>query len=130
MKRSLNGRNMHRTQQARRERDERASEVYELQGRLQDAKITAERLRAEILALEDHAKTLTAELDAANEQLRVQRQQWGHDISGADARLKSLLERRLSPLINDAIDAVEIGQPDIALERLVDARSVISKEIL
>ena len=56
-----------------------------------------------------------------------ERQHWGHDLTETKAEQKVLLGERLGPLLNDAIDALEIDPPEpgIALRRMKAAASVI-----
>ena len=113
--------------EARSRRDEKAREVADLQGRLKDAKVMVDRLGMEKAELADELAVLKEQLASAELQNQQQRQHWGHDLTESEARQKSLLERELSPLINDAIDALEIGRPEIAQERLTDVRAALLK---
>jgi hypothetical protein len=91
---------------------------------LDDARKAIERLSSE---LEDARKTI-AELEQT---LTVERQHWGHDLTETRAKHKILLSERLWPLLEDAIDALEIDPPApvTALRRTKSALAVIKDVI-
>ena len=101
----------------------------DLRHRLDDAKGKAEALKSD---LEDARKTI-ADLEATiakqEKTHAAERQHWGHDLTEARAGQKVLLGERLGPLLEDAIDALEIEPPapGTALRRVKAAFAAIEE---
>lgn len=101
----------------------------DLRHRLEDSMGMVEALKSD---LEDARKTI-ADLEATiakQEQTHAaERQHWGHDLTEARAKQKVLLGERLSPLLGDAIDALEIEPPapGTALRRVRAAFAAIEE---
>ena len=93
--------------------DAARQKIEELSSDLDDA-------RAKIA---DHEATI-AKLEQT---LAAERQHWGHDLTETKAEQKVLLGERLGPLLEDAIDALEIDPPapDTARRRVKAALAVI-----
>lgn len=109
------------------ERDRERSTASDLRRRLDDARKTIERLSSEL----EGARKMVADQEAANSKLEqtltAERQHWGHDLAETKAEQKVLLGERLGPLLEDAIDALEIDPPapGTALRRVKSALAVI-----
>jgi hypothetical protein len=79
------------------------------------------------------ARETIAEHEAAisklEQTLTAERQHWGHDLTETKAEQKVLLGERLAPLLEDAIDALEIDPPapGTALRRTKSALAVIKE---
>lgn len=101
----------------------------DLRHSLHIARTEIERLRTDLVdarqAIAEHEKSFS-ELE---KRLSNERQHWGHDLTETKAEQKVLLGERLGPLLNDAIDALEIDPPEpgIALRRMKAAASVIEE---
>lgn len=72
---------------------------------------------------------LEAELQKVKTQLENERHHWGYDISSAKARHRILLRERIQPLLEDAVDAIEIDVPSVALRRVKSALKVIAENL-
>lgn len=73
--------------------------------------------------------TLEASLHKVKTQLENERHHWGHDLSSAKARHRILLRERIQPLLEDAVDAIEIDVPSVALKRVKYALKVIAENL-
>jgi len=73
--------------------------------------------------------TLEASLHKVKTQLENERHHWGYDISSAKARHRILLRERIQPLLEDAVDAIEIDVPSVALRRVKYALKVIAENL-
>jgi len=104
------------------------------------AAVEAERdeAKAKIAGLAAQVETLMQELaksDAhaaeAAKKLSEGLQHAGHDIVELKARQNAFLKRRITPLLNDAVDALEVEPPapHIAIKRLKSAREAIGEKI-
>lgn len=89
---------------------------------------------ARIANLETQVEKLTHERDASSQEaasakkiMNESRQHAGNDIVQIKARHRGFLERRLTPLLNDAVDALEAepASPNITLKRLKSALAAI-----
>ncbi len=114
---------------AEEERARERSISADLRHRLDDAKRKIERLNSD---LEDAQKTISdheATMTNLEQTLAAERHHWGHDLSETKAEQKVLLGERLGPLLEDAIDALEIEPPapGIALRRVKSALLVIEE---
>jgi len=111
------------------ERDRERNTAADLRHRLDDARKTIERLNSEI----EGTRKIVAEHEAAisklEQTLTAERQHWGHDLTETKAEQKVLLGERLAPLLEDAIDALEIDPPapGTALRRIKSALTVIKE---
>jgi hypothetical protein len=101
----------------------------DLRYRFDDANRKIEKLGTDL----EYAKTTISERDAAIAQLEqtlaAERHHWGYDLTETKAEQKVLLGERLGPLLEDAIDALEIDPPapGTAIRRLKAALSVIKE---
>lgn len=70
---------------------------------------------------------MTDETQTLRETLFNERQYAGHEMSTVRALHKIILRDKIAPLLSDAVDALEIDNPEpgIALRRLKAALSVI-----
>lgn len=76
-------------------------------------------------------ETACSSCENLQEELRVQRQHAGYDFSALAAKNNVTLRDRLKPLIQDAIDALEIETPapDLSVRRMKAALNVIREAI-
>lgn len=112
---------------AEEERNRERNIASDLRHRLDDARGKIERLNSD---LEDARKTIAdreATIAKLEQTLAAERQHWGHDLTETKAEQKVLLGERLGPLLEDAIDALEIDPPapGTALRRVKAALAVI-----
>jgi len=114
---------------AQSERDSERISAAELRHRLADARSTIEHLHTDAQALRIELEQKVTSLAALEAQLAAERQHWGHDLTETKAKQRVLLGERVSPLLSDAVDALEIDPPlpGLALERLKDVLSFIEK---
>jgi len=63
-------------------------------------------------------------------QLENERHHWGFDLSEERAGHHILLKERIQPLLEDAVDAMEIDEPAVALRRLKSALKVIAENLM
>lgn len=105
------------------ERQRRAS----VEAQLTDAKKQIAALTGQIDALTQQRDQLTTEAAKAAKELEEGRQHAGHDIVDLKAKQTAFLRRRITPLLNDAVDALEIESPapEIAIARLKSAIDAI-----
>lgn len=114
-------------------RDARAALEAERQRRaateaqLNDAKTTIGRLAAQVEELILARDRFATEAADAAKKLDEGQQHAGHDIVELKARQAAFLKRRISPLLSDAVDALEIEPPapHIAIGRLKSAIDAI-----
>ena len=114
---------------AEKERNCERNMAADLRRRLGDSRDKIERLASD---LEDAGKTITdheAAIAKLERTLADERQHWGHDLTETRAEQKALLGERLGPLLEDAIDALEINPPapGTALRRVRAALAVIQE---
>jgi hypothetical protein len=100
-----------------------------LQSQLDEARVEIAGLRSQLATVHEERAELTAKLEREKKLLDESRQHWGHDMVDIKARQNNLLRERLKPLLNDAVDALQIQPPapDIALERVMIALSSIEE---
>ena len=105
---------------ALKERDDKRIDAAVAQASLKDALDLVDQLRGELLEVQKERDRAAEAHANATVMLESERQHFGHDLSGTKAEQRVLLQRRLVPLLSDAIDALEIEPPaqDIALERI------------
>ena len=114
---------------AEKERNRERNMAADLRRRLGDSRDKIERLASD---LEDAGRTITdheAAIAKLERTLADERQHWGHDLTETRAEQKALLGERLGPLLEDAIDALEINPPapGTALRRVRAALAVIQE---
>ena len=114
---------------AEKERNRERNMAADLRRRLGDSRDKIERLASD---LEGVRKTITdheAAIAKLERTLADERQHWGHDLTETRAEQKALLGERLGPLLEDAIDALEINPPapGTALRRVRAALAVIQE---
>jgi len=99
----------------------------DLRHRLDDTRGKIEKLNLDLegarKTISDHEVTIAK----LQQTLAAERQHWGHDLTETKAEQKVLLGERLGPLLEDAIDALEIDPPapGTALRRVKAALAVI-----
>ena len=81
--------------------------------------------------------TLEAELQKVQTQLENERHHWGNerhhwgfDLSESRSQTQVLLKERIQPLLEDAVDAMEIDEPAVALRRVKSALKVIAENLM
>jgi len=93
---------------------------------------------AEIAVLKATAEELAKERDASANRaqrtaslLKDSEQHWGHDMADVRTQQSVFLKERLGPLLNDAVDALEINppEPQIAMKRLKSALASIQEAL-
>jgi hypothetical protein len=110
-----------RTAQARREEELQRS--IRLQAQLDASQKRAQDLESKLENSELTGRDTGEKLLAARRQLEEFRQHTGHDMDAVKSQHRVLLTQKLLPLLNDAIDALEIvpAAPTIALGRIKSA---------
>jgi hypothetical protein len=113
---------------ARRERDNEIRTSVSLREQLSDSLSEIGILRSNLVTLNQELATKSEALSNTQSQLDSERQHWGHDLSETKAEQRVLLRERVTPLLSDAIDALEIdpAAPHIALKRLKTVLSIIN----
>ena len=118
-------------QEARRSQDAETGRQVLLRSELDDA-------HAEIAALKSTVEELAKERDASANRaersaslLKDSEQHWGHDMADVRTQQSVFLKERLGPLLNDAVDALEINppEPQIAMKRLKSALASIQEAL-
>lgn len=114
---------------ARLELAEERQVANNLRVRLAEQEKKAASLEAEIAALRVELAEKENELQDVRTQFENERHHWGHDLSETKAGQRVLLGDRLTPLISDAIDALEIEPPapSAALKRIKAVLRVIEE---
>ena len=74
--------------------------------------------------------TLEAELQKVQTQLENERHHFGFDLSESRSQTQVLLKERIQPLLEDAVDAMEIDEPAVALRRVKSALKVIAENLM
>lgn len=107
--------------QARREEELQRS--IRLQAQLDASQKRAQDLESKLENSEATRREKGEQLLAAQRQLEEFRQHTGHDMDAVRSQHRVLLTQKLLPLLNDAIDALEIvpAAPSIALSRVKSA---------
>lgn len=115
--------------EAAEERDRERSTAADLRQRLDDARKTIEKLSSELEGARETIAEHEAAISKLEQTLTAERQHWGHDLTETKAEQKVLLSERLAPLLEDAIDALEIDPPapGTALRRTKSALAVIKE---
>ena len=111
------------------DRDEERRRSTGLRLHLSDAKQNIEVLSAKLAAAcEDLARKKDA-LEKTETMLDNERQHWGHDLSNTKGDQRVFLTERVRPLLNDALDALEIEPPapHVALNRIKVVLSIIDE---
>jgi hypothetical protein len=98
-----------------------------LQSQLDETRAEIGSLRSQLAAVREERTELAAHLEREKRLLEESQQHWGHDMVNIKARQRVLLRERLKPLLDDAVDALQIQPPapEIALERVKIALSSI-----
>ncbi|MCC1482409.1 hypothetical protein [Roseibaca sp. Y0-43] len=114
---------------AEEDRNRERNIANDLRHRLDSTRDQVERLNAELANAKSTISDHEAEISKLEETLATERQHWGHDLTETKAEQKVLLGERLGPLLEDAIDALEIEPPapGIALRRVKAALSAIEE---
>jgi len=114
-----------------RERDRAKAEASDLREHLERKVAEIAKLSATLQDLHEQNIDLSTSLTTAKRQLDTERQHSGYDFTELKASNAILLRDRLSPLIRDAIDALEIANPapDVARRRLKKAISTIEESL-
>jgi len=115
-------------EQARRDAHERAADAL--------AKLRMMREQVEILTLQlaesqTRAEALFAEVSKLNTVIHDTQQIGAHGTAAISAKMRTLLANRLSPLLEDAADALsrEPYYVDVAQERIISVRNIIKGEV-
>lgn len=84
-------------------------------------------LLARIARIQEECEAMSVKMIEAQRRLLEKEQHWGHDMVDIKACQTALLRDRLSPLLSDAIDALEMEPqaPHVALRRIKSAQLVI-----
>ncbi|MBB5754666.1 hypothetical protein [Prosthecomicrobium pneumaticum] len=114
---------------AERERDQERQISAGLRDRLADTRATLDRLQAKLTETQNELAQQNSKLVEAEATLAAERQHWGHDLSETKAEQRVLLGERIGPLLQDAVDALEIDPPapGLALRRIKAALSTIEE---
>lgn len=106
-------------------------DINSLERRLDNAISEGHRLTTSLSEASARNDAVTEELRQLRKQMEADRQHAGHDLAGLRARHAVLLRERVSPLIEDAIDALELSKPapEIAIERMRWALSTIKESL-
>ena len=119
----------HSVREARSCLDEEARRHISLQAKLAARDEECNALRARLIAVSSELDTVYTQLAEARSRLQEMTQHWGHDVSTTKAEQRVFMEGRVTPLLADAVDALEIEPPEIkvALRRLKSAVELISE---
>ncbi|MEW9305462.1 hypothetical protein [Labrys neptuniae] len=100
-----------------------------LRDRLADTRSSLDRLQAELARVQNELEQQNAKLAEVEATLAAERQHWGHDLSETRAEQRVLLGERIEPLLQDAVDALEIepSAPSLALKRIKAVLSTIEE---
>lgn len=114
-----------KAREAAAQRDHEKAQRVAAQERLDVAQGRVADLEREVAALRERTEGLEGLLAASQAELRDSRQHWGHDMTEVRTRQSSLLRDKVTPMLSDAVDALEIepAEPGIALRRI---RAVLS----
>jgi hypothetical protein len=96
---------------------------------LSDAEKRIRTLESDITTLRAELAQKEEDLKAVQKQFENERQHWGHHISETKAGQRVLLGKRVTPLLTDAVDALEIEPPgpSTALKRIKAVLKVIEE---
>lgn len=114
---------------AEEERNRERSVSGDLRHRLDDTRAKLERLNSDLDSAKRTIANQEENISKLKETLAAERQHWGHDLTETKAEQKVLLGERLGPLLEDAIDALEIEPPapGTALRRMKAALALIKE---
>ncbi len=112
---------------AQRERDSERRIATSLRQQLSDSRSELDSLRSTLATVNDELASKSELLATTQSQLEAERHHSGHDLSEARAEQQVLLRERVTPLLSDAVDALEIepSAPHVALKRLKTVLSMI-----
>jgi hypothetical protein len=121
----------HTTKDAIAELNQERRQNVSARAEIGDLRSEIEQLTLEIEKLQENIALQKSELDAVSLELRNNKQHSEVDKSSIMTEQRVLLLAKLNPLLNDAVDALEIDPPviDISLERLNDAISLIKNSV-
>ncbi|MBG0793203.1 hypothetical protein IYY11_07385 [Methylocystis sp. H62] len=114
---------------AQEDRDRERQISAGLRDRLAETRSKLERLQAELTLSKRELEQRIFKLAEVETTLAAERQHWGHDLSEAKAGQRVLLSERIGPLLQDAVDALEIepSAPSLALKRMKAVLSIIEE---
>jgi len=114
---------------ARGQRDEEAQRTFRLQAQLNESQARLRELKSMLESSERERDQLTAKLLATEQQLVEVQQHAGHDYNAIRSQHRILLVEKIRPLLNDAVDALEIvpPAPTIAINRIKAALSAVDE---
>ena len=112
---------------AEQERDRERHGSTHLRQRLEEAQAAVARLQTELGDAKKKIIEHESTISESERTLSAERHHWGHDLTETKAKQKVLLGERLGPLLEDAVDALEIDPPapSIALRRVKSALTII-----
>ncbi|MCZ0814246.1 hypothetical protein N5A93_18675 [Roseovarius sp. EGI FJ00037] len=112
---------------AEEERNHERNIGTDLRHRLDSSRDQVEQLHADLKNARNTIAEQEATIAKLDQTLAAERQHWGHDLTETKAEQRVLLGERLGPLLEDAIDALEIEPPapGVALRRVKAALSAI-----
>lgn len=116
-------------QEARRLQDAESRRQMALRSELAAAQAEIAGLKATVEDLTKERDALAGQAEQVASLLKDSEQHWGHDMADVRTQQSVFLNERLGPLLNDAVDALEIKppEPQIALKRLKSALASIQE---
>ncbi len=117
------------TRVAQAERDQERQRKVQLQDQLVAARQELDGAKRQIAALEQEKQRLAEQSNESTRRFQEGLQHWGHDMTEIKARQKALIRDRVTPLLKDALDALEIQPPapHISVNRLKKALEVLGE---
>lgn len=105
--------------------------VLDIRDRYNVARVTIDNQALEMAALQAQTAQLVTELTAARAQIAGVKGGAAHDMIEVRARFRQFLVRKLSPLVNDASEALNIDPPfpDVTKQRLDLVKNELEKEL-
>ncbi|WP_234900805.1 coiled-coil domain-containing protein [Ruegeria lacuscaerulensis] len=119
----------HRIEKARDEQFHAQRKSVELQEKLENANRRIAELEAQFKTAQSEAERAADEIGALNQKMEEERLHTGHNLSEVQAVQQTLIGERLRPLIEDAVDALEMTPPvpGTALRRIKSSLKLINE---
>jgi hypothetical protein len=113
--------------EARRALEAETVRLIDMRSELNAAQAENNALKAVIEGMAKERDAFAVRAEQAELMLKDSKQHWGHDMANTKTQQAVFLKGRLSPLLNDAMDALEISPPEaeIALSRVKSAMASI-----